>query len=39
MWAYITAEELEVQMEDAVDRLVQYGIPWLEDPESRNPYE
>lgn len=36
-WEYSSREELEEQLRDAVDKIKQYGIPWLEDPESRNP--
>jgi hypothetical protein len=37
-WEFSTSEELDTQLEDAIEKLVQYGIPWIEDPESRNPY-
>jgi hypothetical protein len=37
-WEFSTLEELETQLQDAVGKLIQYGIPWLEDPESENPY-
>jgi len=36
-WEFFTSENLEVQLRDAVEKLVQYGIPWLENPASRNP--
>jgi hypothetical protein len=37
-WEYDSREELEEQLKNALDKLKQYGIPWLEDLESKNPY-
>lgn len=37
-WKFFAREDLETQFHDAVEKLVQYGIPWLEDPRSKNPY-
>lgn len=37
-WKFFTSEELETQLQDAAEKLIQYGIPWLENPESENPY-
>lgn len=36
-WEFIGLEELESQLEDAARKVVQYAIPWLEDPESKIP--
>ncbi|MBN1935382.1 MAG: hypothetical protein JW934_11990 [Anaerolineae bacterium] len=33
-WKFYTSDELVAQLQDAVEKLVQYGIPWLENPES-----
>jgi hypothetical protein len=37
-WEFFTSEELGTQLQDAIEKLVRYGIPWLEDPGSENPY-
>jgi hypothetical protein len=37
-WKFLTSDELEAQLQDAVGKLLQHGIPWLEDPVSKNPY-
>lgn len=37
-WDYHNQSQLEVQINRVIDDLVQYGIPWLEDINSRNPY-
>lgn len=35
-WKFFTKEELQDQLELAMDDLISYGIPWLEDMNSRN---
>ena len=37
-WGFSTEEELSDQLQDSVEKAIQYGIPWLENPESENPY-
>jgi hypothetical protein len=37
-WNYQDPSQLEVQINTIVGDLIQFGIPWLEDPNSRNPY-
>lgn len=36
-WECASRKELERRLKDALEKVKQYGIPWLEDPESRNP--
>lgn len=36
-WKYFTEDELKEQLEMATEDLISFGIPWLEDPKSRNP--
>ena len=38
-WAAGSAEQLQANLVDAVDQLRRYGIPWLEDPQARKPWE
>ena len=38
-WAAGSAAELEASLVDAVDQLKRYGLPWLEDPQARKPWE
>jgi hypothetical protein len=37
-WKYFTVDELETQLQIATEDLILYGIPWLEDLNSKNPY-
>ncbi len=37
-WGFATQDELAEQFQDSVEKLIEYGIPWLENPESQNPY-
>jgi hypothetical protein len=37
-WVFRTQEELNTQLQDAMEAIIQYGIPWLEDINSKNPY-
>ena len=37
-WGFSTPDDLSRQLRDAVEKLLEYGIPWLENPESKNPY-
>ena len=36
-WQFETQKEFEEQLANVLDLLLKYGIPWLEDPESRMP--
>jgi hypothetical protein len=36
-WEYIRQEELGARLKDALDKVKRYAVPWLEDPETRNP--
>jgi len=36
-WEYSSRDELDTQIRDALEKLVTYGLPWLEDPASRRP--
>jgi hypothetical protein len=36
-WKYFTKDELKEQLQMATEDLVSYGIPWLEDPNSKKP--
>ncbi len=38
-WAAGSAEDLQASLVDVVDQLKCYGIPWLEDPQARKPWE
>ena len=38
-WAAGNVEELHASLVDVVDQLKRYGIPWLEDPHARKPWE
>lgn len=38
IWKYHDEVELADQLGDAFEKTIEYGIPWLEDPESKNPY-
>jgi hypothetical protein len=38
IWKYHNEEELVTQLEDAFEKMIEYGIPWLENPDSKNPY-
>lgn len=38
-WASSSTQQLRSQLSDVGEKLVQYGIPWLEDLGSRNPYD
>jgi hypothetical protein len=38
VWEFNTSDELSIQLHDAVKNVIEYGIPWLEDPKSKNPY-
>jgi hypothetical protein len=38
-WAAGSCEELQASLVDVVDQLKRYGIPWLEDPRARKPWE
>lgn len=38
-WEFENDEELKVQLEDAVEKVIKYGIPWLEDPNAVPPQE
>ena len=37
-WDYTSLKELKTQLETVMEDLVQYGIPWLEDPKSKSPF-
>lgn len=37
-WGFSTEEELEDALQDAVENLVAYGLPWLEDPSTQDPH-
>lgn len=37
-WGFSTEEELEDALQDAVEKLVAYGLPWLEDPSTQDPH-
>jgi hypothetical protein len=36
-WQFETQREFEEQLANVLDNLLKYGIPWLEDPESKMP--
>jgi len=38
VWKYHDEAELILELSDAIDKTVEYGIPWLEDLSSMNPY-
>jgi len=35
-WKFKSSDELILQLQDATESLLKYGIPWLENPETRN---
>jgi len=37
IWEYRSQEELIVQLNDAFNKTIDYGIPWLENPSSKYP--
>jgi hypothetical protein len=36
VWSYSNEEELEKQLQDLVEKIERYAVPWLEDPLSAN---
>lgn len=38
VWKYHDEAELILELGDAIDKTIEYGIPWLEDLSSNNPY-
>lgn len=38
-WEFKDDEELKIQLEDAVEKIITYGIPWLEDLDAVPPWE
>lgn len=37
-WKFLTSDGLDSQLRDASENIIRYGIPWLEDKNSKNPY-
>jgi hypothetical protein len=37
-WEFVTEEDLETQLGNVKDYMIEYGIPWMEDLDNRNPY-
>jgi hypothetical protein len=37
IWEYRTQEELIIGLNDAFDKTIEFGIPWLENPNSKHP--
>ena len=38
VWEFQNQEELKTQLQDALEVILEYGIPWVEDPNSINPF-
>ena len=38
VWEFRTQDDLEFQLKDALDVIIEYGIPWVEDLNTKNPY-
>ncbi len=38
-WEARNKEEFEVKLKDAIEKIIKYGIPWLDNPSSVNYYE
>jgi hypothetical protein len=38
-WPAATSEELAASLNEVVDQLLEYGLPWLEDPHGKRPWE
>lgn len=38
-WEFENDVELKTQLEDAIEKLIEYGLPWLEDPNIVLPWE
>jgi hypothetical protein len=37
VWEYSNQQEFVAELNDAVEKLIFYGLPWLEDPNSKYP--